>query len=233
MDTVNSISSDLRMCLLEGNRKFEFLNHYRGVQFVCPGELKSILEDRAQFTVSCSPGAVLLDREKTAIVLSNGLLDPFVIRVASYDVVSGKLEARDMHYVSGIIGNRHEHRMEMDEALPVRVKLGGDDIEASLVDLSLSGAGLHLPLTGPGSELIEGVPLEVAILLPEGQVEAAAVIRRHRRKFDKHWVAVQFTGDSPGKLIILRYINRRLKEIRREVDLLFESFYQSKASSAP
>ena len=227
MESTNPIISDLKMCLLEGNRKFEFLSIYRGVQFICQAELESVLEDRAFFTVRADPTVVLLDREKTTIVLSSGLLDPFIIRVAAFDFSTGKLEACDMVYTGDIVGNRHEHRVEADPSVMVEMVVDGQEIQGNLTDLSLSGAGIRVPLGQDCANFRRGKMVFLHLHLPEGDVQLQATALRSRKTFTGQWLAMVFTGNAPGKAAILRHVNRRLAEVRQEVQKLYKS-YQSK-----
>jgi hypothetical protein len=217
------------MCLLENNRKFELLNFYRGVQFVCQAELDSVLEDRAFFTVQPHPSVVLLEREKTAIVLSNGSLDPFILRVESFDYATGKLEACDMVYTGDIVGKRREHRVETDPSVPVELEMDGRLISGVLADISLGGAGIRIPPAEDCAEFKRGKTVVLHLHLPEGDINLSATALRCRKSFTGQWLAMEFSSSAPGKDAILRYINRHLAEVRQEVQKMYEKAYQPKA----
>ncbi|MFZ6031059.1 MAG: PilZ domain-containing protein [Chloroflexota bacterium] len=227
MQDTNLIAYDLRMCLIEGKRHFDFLNIYRGIQFVSETVLESVLEDRAIFSVQ-SPSAVLLERDKASIVLSNGLIDPFAVRVDSFDMDTGRLVIADMAYVGDTVGNRHEHRLEVTPALPVDIDLEGVPITAELVDISLSGAGLHLPAFVSEFSLQHGRRAWLTLHLPEGNVHILGEFLRFRKIFNHYWAAAKFTGVSAGKNLILHYINRRLNEVRLEVQQMYTEARQAK-----
>jgi hypothetical protein len=225
MQDTNLIASDLRMCLMEGKRKFDFLNIYRGVQFITEATLEGVFDNQAVFTVE-SPSSVLLDRDKTSIVLSNGLMDPFMLRVESFDLVSGRLMVTDMAYAGDTVGNRHEHRLEVDPALPVDIELTAGVVRAELVDISLSGAGLHLPMTVSEGELHHGRTAWMTLYLsdanfPDSQLRIMGEFLRFRKIFSHYWLAVKFTAASTGKTPVLHYINRSLGEIRSEVQQMY------------
>lgn len=220
MQDASLIASDLRMCLMEGKRRFDFLSIYRGVQFVSPAELESVLEERAFYQVK-APSGVLLDRDKTAVVLSNGLMDPFIIRVNSYDIQSGRVEVIPMSYAGNLVGNRQEHRVEVNPTLPVDVDLNGDVVMGELVDISLSGAGLHLPMSLAEAEFYQGRTALLTIHLPASDVHIEAEILRFHKIFNHYWLAFKFIGESSSKPSVLRYINRRLGEVRAEVQKMY------------
>jgi hypothetical protein len=220
MQDTNLIASDLRMCLIEGKRKFDFLNIYRGVQFITQATLESVLDEQAVFKVE-SPAGVLIARDRTSIVLSNGLMDPFMLRVASFDLASGRLEVTDMAYSGDTVGNRHEHRLEVEPALPVEVELTSEILRAELIDISLSGAGLHLPMTVSEGELHHGRKAWLTLHLPEVPVRIQGEFLRFRKIFSHYWLAVKFTGPNGGKGAILRFINQSLGEIRSEVQQMY------------
>jgi hypothetical protein len=227
MQDTNLIASDLRMCLLEGKRKFDFLNIYRGVQFVTQAMLESVLDTQAVFKIESSSG-VLLDRDRASIVLSNGLMDPFMSRVESFDLTSGRLVITDMVYSGDTVGNRHEHRLEVDPALAVDLELDSGALRAELVDISLSGAGLHLPMTVSEGELYHGHKVWMTLHLPETAVRIQCEFLRFRKIFSHYWLAVKFTSQGSDKGVILRYINHALGEIRNEVQQMYASGRQNR-----
>ncbi len=220
MQSSNLITSDLRMCLVEGNRDFQFLTIYRGVQFVCFAELQAVTEERAYFVVR-SGNPILLARDRSAVALSNGLIDPFVIQVASFEMTTGKLEAADMVYAGDTVGNRREHRVAADPSVMVDVDWEDQKLRGNLLDLSLSGAGICIPFSGTSVDFRRGKTFWLTLHLPEGGVQLPGTILRYQKRPNCHWFAVEFTGKAPGKVAILHHINRRLSEIRAEVQQMY------------
>jgi hypothetical protein len=227
MQDTNLIASDLRMCLLEGKRKFDFLNIYRGVQFVTQATLESVLETQAVFKVEADSG-VLLERDKASIVLSNGLMDPFMSRVESFDLNSGRLTVTDMVYSGDTVGNRHEHRLEVEPTLAADMELDSGMVQAELVDISLSGAGLHLPMTVSEGELFHGRKVWISLRLPETTVRIQCEFLRFRKIFSHYWLAVKFISPGSGKGAILRYINQTMGDIRNEVQQMYAAARQNR-----
>jgi len=228
MQDTNLIASDLRMCLMEGKLHYDFLNIYRGVQFISTAELESVFEDRAIFNVQ-TPSAVLIDRDKTSIVLSNGLMDPFIIRVADFDIQSGHLEVTDMVYSGDTVGNRHEHRVEIEPPLSITATIRDHPGDAEMIDISLSGAGLNLPITVDEKILQRGATVVLDLDLPEGQTQVTAEILRYKKYFSHYWLALKFTDMSSGKVPVMRYINRSLGEVRIEVQRMYKAALQQRA----
>ena len=226
MATVNPILSDMQARLRENRRDFEVLNVYRCVHFLCKATLDGLNADNIVLTVQ-PPASVLLEKKRHTIVLGDRLFDPLKASIVSFDIVTGRLELQGYTYAGHIIGSRHENRVEPESPLRVEIETEGGGIKAELADLSLNGAGIHVPALQPGALLKRGQNLLIQLHLPEGNIKIPAMVRGLEQKADSCRMAVEFTQNVPGKTIIFRYITRRLAEIQQEVQDLYQETYQA------
>lgn len=224
MATSSVIIADLKMCLMDSNWDFDILNAYRGVQFLCKAVLASVAEEKAIFKVAASPCATLLETGKRTFVLSTNLLDPLQATVTFYDPSTGKLELSDFTYASNTVGSRREFRVEPASPLALQVKVAGRTITGRLGDISMSGTGFFVEkMEGPA--LKRGMSAIVSIQLPDGQVTLNASLRSIETVGAETRLAVEFIENAPEKILILRYINLRQEEIRKEVQQRYETLF--------
>lgn len=228
MDVQALILSDLRTCLAEGKKDFEILVNYRGVQFVGKAIIKKIQSANLILEIQ-GPCTALIEAGRTAVLLTDGLLDPVRFRVMEFKPISGLLEAGELIFAGAHVGSRHEYRVEPCPHLPAMLVSGKQELPAELADIALGGAGLHLPDLATAKLLARGQDVLVRLALPEGQAELPAVIRS--LDADSGRLAVEFTENVPGKTLVLRYITRCMADIRHEVQERYEKQQRSLASN--
>jgi hypothetical protein len=226
------IIADLSLCLLEGDREFELLNTYKGVPFRCKAQLKDIVEDVAVFSTQ-KAGTVNLEQETRTILLSDGFFDPIEAQVQSFDILTSRIRLTDLQYASVKFGNRREARVEPEILLEIEVEFKGERFSGQMADISMGGIGIYLPGGMEDSPIRAGSTLNLTIQIPGGKVGLPGRIRRIQDfGEDRHRLAVQFTGSSPEKALIVRYIFRRREQIRAEAKKIFEARYQSKLAES-
>jgi len=149
--------------------------------------------------------------------------------VQSFDILNNSICLTDLQYASIKFGNRREARVEPETPLEVGVEFNREKFTGQLVDISMGGIGVYLPGGMEDSPMRAGSTVNLIIQIPDGKVGLPGRIRRIQDfGEDCHRLAIQFTGNSPEKVLIVRYIFRRREQIRLEAQKLFEARYQSK-----
>lgn len=213
---------DLKTYLLAGRADIDILNYYKGVPFLCKAAFPKVAEERITFTLQ-SPNSILMHPGGTTTLLSDGLLDPILAQVLTFDVLTGVTELTDFNYTPPRIGNRREVRVEPDEPIAVTVTRNDQQIAGTLCDISMGGAGIHIL----GAEAFSrGETIRFAFQLPSGPARQSGQIVRSSPSEDTCRLAVNFTGTSPDQPLVMRYIFERREQIRAEVSKLYETAMQ-------
>ncbi len=210
---------DLKTYLLAGRAEIDILNYYKGVPFLCKAAFPKIVEETISFTLQ-TPNSILLHPGGVTTLLSDGLLDPILAHVRSFDVLTSVVELVDFTYTPPRIGNRREVRVEPEAMIPVAITRGSQEYQGMLCDVSMGGAGIHVE----DAELFKrGETIRVAFTLPNGQARQSGQIVRSSEEDDTCRLALNFTGTSPDQPLVMRYIFERREQIRSEVIRMYET----------
>ncbi len=227
METKGQISVDLKAVLVEGHRDFSLLSVYKGVPFVSRATLEKAEGESAFFIVQ-PPEFVTLQRDKIALVLSDGLLEPFEAKILSFDLAAMRFELGDFLYAGSKHANRRELRVEPEYPLKVIVSIPGSQVEGQLADVSIRGVGVRIA-AAEAEIFMAGQQVLLNLNIPEGaDFEMAGRIRNIARSSVTYRLSIEFLGTVPEKAMIVRYIMRRRADIMAEVQHKHQQIQQTR-----
>ena len=210
---------DLKTYLLAGRADIDVLNYYKGVPFLCKAAFPKVTEEHINLTLQ-APNSILMHPGGAATLLSDGLLDPILAHVLAFDVLTGVTTLTDFTYTPPRLGNRREVRVEPDEPIPATITRQDQEVQGTVCDLSMGGAGVHVDEVELFSR---GETIRLAFHLPQGAIRQTGQIVRSSDDEDACRLAINFTGTSPDQPLVMRYIFERREKIRAEVNQLYET----------
>jgi len=222
METSEQISADLKALLTANHTCFEFLNTYKGVPVICRAILQKVEKQMAYFQAR-TPEMVMLEKAKTTQILSEGLLEPIVAHIASFDSHTGKVELIKFAYAGSRLCNRKELRVEPGDPIEVALECDQKTCNGHLADISMRGIGARVAAK---DECLFGQNKTVSLRLrlPEGEMQTSGRIRNISYPGDQVRLAIEFTGAGPEKTLVVRYILSRRSEIYGELHQILAEY---------
>ena len=216
MPTNPRILIDLQAALTADQHGFSLLCIYKGVPMDAPLTLLR-LEDETVWVKLEAPGPELYLRQKQALLLTEGLLDPLTCDVVQADLERSVAALTNLDFAGRHISKRHELRVEPAEPLALTLKTAGQEIELEIADVSMNGLGAFSSTFQPGPELSSGQAVQTTLHLPSGPLELAGTLRSLSAGASGCRMAIAFSGAEPQREQLLRYIMQRRAEITAEV----------------
>jgi hypothetical protein len=113
------------------------------------------------------------------------------------------------------VGDRMTVRVEPAGVIAVDLKVDGQMVAATLMDISLNGAGLYIPgLTVP---FRKKMPVQITIPLPNAQIDTSGVVRYARAATAGLRVGVDFSENIRIRAMLAQYLNSRRADILGEL----------------
>lgn len=217
------ILSDLRLAM-DMKQPLELMVIYKGVPVISKARIDRIESDTVVMTTQ-DPGLVCLrDRPQTSI-LGSDYFEPSTAKIQKVDLQTGEVHLREFSYLGNRLGERMIIRVEPPEPLPLTLDLSDHQIQAELVDISVSGAGIRMLERDYSPALRPGSQVRCQFELPTGGVALPATILSGIRSGDSHRLSVRFGQNGDQKKVIFRYLVDRRAEIEREIQTAFERLH--------
>lgn len=221
---VDPILLDLQF-VMETGQELDILNFFKSFPITCRASVEKIEDNLITLHVQ-PPGSICLEEQEQTIILSRGLPEAVRARVVSFDLVQGVLQLSDLGYVGSRFGDRMIARVQPENPLQVEIETNDQKISGELVDVSLSGVGVHVSTPGfQRSQLIH-----ITLPLPEGRVTLPGKILNVIETNGKHRLSIGFTRNAQEIAIIMRYIKDRRAEILAEIERMYDTAYLAKTS---
>lgn len=221
------ILADLQF-VMETGQELDILNFHKSFPITCKARVERITPDAVTLKVQ-PPGSICLESQENTIVLSRGLPEAVRARIVEFDLVSGKLKLSDLGYVGTHFGERMIARVQPEGTVPVEVEMGDEQFQGELVDVSLSGVGIHIP----EHNFQKGQMIQITLPLPEGRVTLPGkILNVSELERNLQRLAIGFTRNAQEIAVIMRYIKDRRSEILAEIDQLYQKAYEDKAAQS-
>lgn len=223
---VDPIMLDLQF-VMETGQELDILNFFKSFPITCRARVEKIENNLITLLVQ-PPGSICLEEQDQTIILSRGLPEAVRARIESFDLVQGVLQLSELGYVGSRFGDRMIARVQPENPLQVEIETNDQKISGELVDVSLSGVGVHV--TTPGfqrSQLIH-----ITLPLPEGRVTLPGKILNVIETSGKYRLSIGFTRNAQEIAIIMRYIKDRRAEILAEIERMYDTAYLAKTGQA-
>lgn len=196
-------------------REFDFMNIYKGVPLVCKGVLIKTDHEAAFFEIK-PPDSICLTWNKDTHILDNRMFSGIKAEVQEFDIHTGIAKVGNFNYTERGFGDRAMVRVEPQEPLPAKISWDNYQIEATIVDISLTGFGLQL------DHPIEQTPTQNARVslkfqLLDRDLEIPARVKAVFEADGGYRLATSFEDTSPGYGNIAQYITRRRVDLRQEI----------------
>jgi hypothetical protein len=216
---VDPILLDLQF-VMETGQELDILNFYKSFPITCRARVEKIENNQITLHVQ-PPGSVCLEEQEQTIILSRGLPEAVRAHVVNFDLVKGELVLSELGYVGSRFGDRMIARVQPENPLQIEIEVGDQQINGELVDVSLSGVGVHVKAPGfQRSQLIH-----VTLPLPEGRVTLPGKILNVVETEGKYRLSIGFTRNAQEIAIIMRYIKDRRAEILAEIERMYQRSY--------
>lgn len=197
------------------SREFDFMNIYKGVPLVYKGILQEIQGEKAVFELQ-SPDSICLSWSAETHILDNSLFSGIKANVAAFDINTSLVTLDNFNYSERGFGERALVRVEPAEPIPVELRWDDQYIDAGIVDLSLTGFGIHLD---QASEQIpaKGTRIHLKFKILNSEIEMPAKVMAIFEAQGGQRVATYFDDTSTGYSTIAQYITRRRVDLRKEI----------------
>ena len=171
------ILADLRL-IMDFDHQLELMNTYRGVPVICRARVLSIRDDMVEIETH-DPALICLLEQKQTRVLGSDYFEPAVAHVASVDLLAGVAVLTNFTYQSTRLGERMIVRVEPKEPIAVTLETEGQKVQTELIDLSLSGMGVHVDYPKYSAALKPGTMVVSNIDGEPGRVVRICTYRRN------------------------------------------------------
>lgn len=223
---IDPILLDLQF-VMETGQELDVLNFFKSFPITCRARVEKI--DNNVITLHVQPpGSVCLQDQEQTIILSRGLPEAVRARVMEFDLVQGTLKLNDLGYVGSRFGDRQIARVQPENPLEIEIEAGEQKIAGQLVDVSLSGVGVHVK--APGFQ--RGQLIMVTLPLPEGRVTLPGKVLNVIEVEGKYRLSIGFTRNAQEIAMIMRYIKDRRAEILAEIERMYERSYHELSNQA-
>jgi hypothetical protein len=213
--------------VMETGQELDILNFYKSFPITCRARVEKIENNQITLLVQ-PPGSVCLEEQEHTIVLSRGLPEAVRAKIVEFDLVNGRLQLDELGYVGSRFGERMIARVQPENPLQIEVEAGEQKFSGELVDVSLSGVGVHIK--APGFQ--KGQLIHVTLPLPEGRVTLPGKILNAVDSEGKYRLSIGFTRNAQEIAIIMRYIKDRRAEILAEIERMYERSYLTRTSQS-
>ncbi len=221
---LDPILSDLQY-VLETNQELDILNFHKSFPITCKARVENI--NGAIVTLKVQPpGSVCLQQQEHTLVLSRGLPEAVRARILEFDLVSGKLKLTDLDYVGAHFGDRMIARVSPEGNMPVEIATTEQTYNGQLVDVSLSGVGIHVT----EDVFRQGMVIQMTLPLPEGRITLPGKILTISNTAGQKRLSISFTRNAQEISLIMRYVKDRRMEILSEIDELYQQAYHKQTA---
>jgi len=226
------ILSDLKV-IMEMDQVIELLTVYKGVPFVCKARVADVGENLVHLLVQ-DPALACLSTGDSARVLGSDYFEPAVAKLASIDIKNGSLDMSDFTYKGTKLGERMIVRVEPATSIAVMIEVEDPSGELSrdgvsyrvcqgeLVDVSMSGAGVRLPLSVYHASLKPGTIAHFRMELASWKISLDGTILSALSGPEFYRLSVRFAHDNAQKAMIFKYLIERRAEIEQELRNLYD-----------
>jgi len=195
--------------------EFDFMNSYKGVPLVYKGVIQEITDNTALFELQ-PPDSICLTWDDTTHILDDRLMTGIKARVLDFDIQSGKAELGDFVYTDRSFGDRTMVRVEIDDPISVHIQWKKNQIEATIVDISLTGLGIQIDL--PKEQIPpSNTPINLKFQMLESPIEISGMVVAAFKANGNHRLAIYIEDTSPGYPHMAQFITRRRVDIRQEI----------------
>ncbi len=219
MSTEDTLMPSLQRSLKAG-RPLDLLSTFRGVPVRYKASIRRI--QAGIITVQApSPEAVCLDLEREVVMLGEGAEEAMRADVASIQLAEGVAQLSHLRYADSRLGNRLMVRVEPKVAMSVRLEVAGQVMIGQLIDVSMGGLAVHIPLSDSALILKSRVPVRLAFELPAGPIELMGIVRSVKSVADGKRLGLAFPQDAQVSAIV-GYVLQRRVEILAELKVVYE-----------
>jgi hypothetical protein len=198
------------------------LNEYKGVPVSREALVQSVDTGTAHLAVH-KHQAVCLSLEAETVLQSKLLSLALLARVVALDVVTGAATLTDFIPTVYLIGRRQAIRLKPQS--PVEVSVENLRLNGRLINLSMSGLGLHLPLpSGVAERDFQMNPdLQIHLQLPTeaSRVELAGRVAHSTFRNGAYLLGINLAADAEAQRALENYIAQRQATVTQELETIY------------
>jgi hypothetical protein len=221
MASNQQILADLKV-IMETNQNLELLCTYKGVPFVCKAKVQNLDEGLARVH-ALDPSIVCLIQDAQAKILGSDYFEPANATVVSINLAESTIDLTDFTYISSRLGERMIVRVEPRQPIEVQIDCVDCRISGEMVDISISGIGVRVPLDKYDITLRPGANLQLAFTLTTGEIKVGGIVLSAMKSAGFQRLSVRFSPESTQRSLIFKYLIERRAEIEQEVDDKFRN----------
>lgn len=201
---------------MDMNQHLELMVHYKGVPVISKAQIRAIADDLVTM-VAHERGLICLRASLQTTILGSDYFEPSTAKIQSVEVRSGEVFLHDFSYLGSRLGERMIIRVEPAAPTPLRLEVEEHTIDGELADISLSGAGVRIPLAKYTPLLKPGAVIRIKFELPHGPFTLSGTVLSGTRSADLYRLSVRFGENGEQKKRIFKYMVDRRAQIEQEL----------------
>ncbi len=221
----SSISIGLQR-VARAKREMDVLCGYQGLPVVIKASLSKVGPESAIIHFD-QPEAVCLSVVKTVTLLSDLLDEAVTARVAHVSLADGNATLDQLRYATRRLSDRMTARVAPHDPITVKLDCGGQTLWAELVDVSMNGLGLRVPLDA-ASPLRPRAVVQVELPLPATTLKLSGTVQFMRTLGEARRVGLLF-AQAVEVNTLLHYVRDRQAQIMQELQDLYKTVHPSSA----
>jgi hypothetical protein len=205
--------------LVAGRDEVDLLSMYKGVPVIHKARVLYVYENAVHVQPQTFKSVCLM-LSKSVIALNELLDEPLNAEIQAVDLKAGTAVLANFRYVSGHLGDRMSPRVEPREPIEITLDSGGRSFPATVVDLSIIGAGVFVSGEGANKLRVRSI-VRFSLPLPDETLQLLGVIRHAKRTTQGSRLGIAF---EPGINLraVFTYINYRRAELLEELEKLYQ-----------
>ncbi|HNB51300.1 MAG TPA: PilZ domain-containing protein [Anaerolineales bacterium] len=206
--------------LVAGKDDIDLLSMYKGMPVIYKARVQYVHNDSVHIQPQSFKSMCLM-LSKSVIALSELLDEPLNAEIQAVNLGAGTAVLGNFSYVSGHLGDRMSPRVEPREPIEVKLETGGRGFVGTVIDLSISGAGIFV--AGEGAHKLRTRSIvRFSLPLPEETLNLLGVIRHAKRTTQGSRLGIAY---EPGTNLraVFTYINYRRAELLEELEKLYDN----------
>lgn len=201
------------------------LNEYQGVPVSYEALVQSVDMGTAQLAVH-KYQAVCLSLESETVLQSKLLSLALQARVAALDVMTGTATLTDFTPTVYLVGRRQAIRLKPQPS--VEVHLENLSLRGQLLNVSVSGLGIHLPppssVAEPDFQMNPDVWIRLQLPTEESPVKLEGRVAHSTFRNGAYTLGVNLASDADTQRVLENYIAQRQAAVTQELETLYNRF---------
>ncbi len=224
MEMPEEVLDELKQ-IAQTQQSLTLLNEYEGVPISYETVIRSLAQSAATFGVH-KYQAVCLALEGETVLQSKLLSLAIKARVVTVDVAAGTATLTDFTPAAYTVGRRQAIRLRPQPL--VEVYLENLSLRGRLLNVSVSGLGIHLPLPSsvaePDFQMNPDVWIRLQLPTQESPVKLEGRVAHSTFRNGAYTLGVDLVSEADTQRMLENYIAQRQTAVTQELETLYNRF---------